>query len=603
MSTARIYAQVAARMRRHAGRLTLAVAEVVLLSALEVLKPWPLKIVIDDVLGGAQPQLSWLQTLTPAALLAASCVGLIILYLALSVLQVSNNYLTISIGQRMVNDLRSRLFEHLQRLSLAFHRRRELGDLMMRINYDTFSIQTIAMNGMFPILSSLILLGAMFFMMLRIDATLTLVALGVVPLLLVLIGSISSRIDRLATGARMKESDLYNVAHRALSAIHVVQAFTREAEVHREFVEKSSESLSSNLRLYLFQTIYSGAVNILIAGGTAMVIYIGALHVGTHRLTIGDLVVFVTYLASLYLPINQLFQTYGQVHSAVAGMRRCLELLELEPEIRDRPGARPAGRLRGAVEFRAVTFGYDSGEPVLKDISFKADPGETVAIVGPTGAGKTTLISLLARFYEPQSGAIEIDGCAVEQFTLRSLRENISIVMQPPMVLADTIRANIALGKPSASGEEIARAAQMARLGPLLDKLPAGLDTVVGAGGHQLSQGEAQRVTIARALIKNAPILIMDEPTSALDAETESLVMAAVQEVMRGRTTLVIAHRLATIQNATRILVLRDGRIEEQGPFGELVKAGGFFSYLYSLQSQAQQSAGEAARTQKFQAG
>jgi ATP-binding cassette, subfamily B, bacterial len=585
MGTARIYMLVATQMRRYAWRLALALGEVLLISALEVLKPWPLKIVIDNVLSGAKPRLAWLAPMTPAALLPLACLGLIILYLTLSVLQVSNNYLTISIGQRMVNDLRARLFEHLQRLSLAFHRRREVGDLMMRINYDTFAIQTIAMNGMFPILSSLILLAAMFMMMLRIDSTLTLVALGVVPLLLILIGSISGRIDRLATGAKIKESNLYNVAHRALSAIHVVQAFTREAEVQREFVEKSSESLSENLRLYMFQTLYGGAVSILVACGSASVIYIGALHVMEHRLTIGDLVVFVTYLASLYAPINQLFQTYGQVQSAVAGLRRCLELLDQEPEIKDRPGARAAGRLRGAVEFRGVTFSYGSGDPVLKEISFKAQPGETVAIVGPTGAGKTTLTTLLARFYEQQSGTVEIDGRPIEQFTLRSLRENIAIVLQPPMVLTDSIRANIALGK-SATGEEIARAAQMARLEPLLAKLPNGLDEIVGAGGHQLSQGEAQRVTIARALIKNAPILIMDEPTSALDAETESLVMAAVQEVMRGRTTLVIAHRLATIRDSTRILVLRDGRIEEQGAFDELINASGFFSYLYGLQSQ-----------------
>jgi ATP-binding cassette, subfamily B, bacterial len=592
MGTSRIYVQVLAQMRRYAGRLSLAVAGVLVISALEVLKPWPLKIVIDDVLGGAKPQLPFLQLIPRSALLTTVCLALIVLYLALSVLQVSNNYLTVSIGQRMVNDLRTRLFEHLQRLSLAFHRRREVGDLMMRINYDTFSVQTIAMNGMFPILSSLILLVGMFVMMLRIDSTLTVVALAIVPILLILIASISRRIDLLATGARVKESNLYNVAHRALSAIHVVQAFTREAEVQREFVEKSAESLNENLRLYTFQTLYGGAVSVLVASGTALVIYVGALHVMEHRLTIGDLLVFVTYLASLYAPINQLFQTYGQVHSAAAGMRRCLELLDLEPEIQDRPGARPAGRLRGAIEFRGVTFGYDSGEPVLKEISFRADPGETIAIVGPTGAGKTTLTSLLARFYEPQDGVIEIDGRGIERFTLRSLRENIAIVLQPPLVLSDTIRANIALGKPSATADEIARAAQMARLGPLLAKIPNGLDEVVGPGGQQLSQGEAQRVTIARALIKDAPILIMDEPTSALDAETESLVMAAVEEVMRGRTTLVIAHRLATIQNATRILVLRDGRIEEQGPFEQLMMAGGFFSYLFNLQTQSPQAGG-----------
>src|SRR5579885_1895607 len=248
ISNLQLYGQVMRRMRPYLGRLTLAVGGAICSAAFEVFKPWPLKIVIDNVLRGVPLGWRWSATMTPAQLLTAACLTLVGLYLVLGLITIADNYVTISIGQRMVNDLRARLFEHLQRLSLSFHRRRELGDLMMRINYDTFSIQTIAMNGMFPILSSLILLGAMFFMMLRIDATLTLVALGVVPLLLVLIGSISSRIDRLATGARMKESDLYNVAHRALSAIHVVQAFTREAEVHREFVEKSSESLSENLR-------------------------------------------------------------------------------------------------------------------------------------------------------------------------------------------------------------------------------------------------------------------------------------------------------------------------------------------------------------------
>jgi len=421
--------------------------------------------------------------------------------------------------------------------------------------------------------------------MIRMDATLTLIALVIVPALLVLIAAISRPIDRLARRARVKESRVYDVAHRALSAIHVVQAFTREAEAHREFVETSRASLSENLKLYTFQTVYSGAVNMLIAAGTALVIYVGARHALAGKLTIGDLVVFTTYLASLYGPINQMFQTYGMVQSAKAGMRRCLELLELEPEIRDRPGARALGRSRGEIEFDDVVFGYDANTPVLKGVSFKARPGETIAIVGPTGAGKSTMASLLARFYEPQRGRIRIDGQDISELTLKSLRGNISIVLQPPLVLTESVRSNIALGKPGATDQEIERAARMARLEPVLDKLPNRLDEVVGQGGHALSQGEAQRVTIARAMVKDAPILIMDEPTSALDAETEAMVLAAVQEAMRGRTTLVIAHRLSTIQNADRILVLRDGVIEEQGDFAELVARGGFFSQLYNLQA------------------
>jgi ATP-binding cassette subfamily B protein/subfamily B ATP-binding cassette protein MsbA len=585
MGTVRVYSQSVRYLRPYAGRFALAVAEVLLIGAVEVLKPWPLKIVIDNVVGGAPLRSEWLPAIAPDELLAAACASLVILYLGLALLQVTNNYLTISIGQRMVNDLRSRLFEHLQRLSLSFHLRRELGDLMMRVAYDTFSIQTIAMNGLFPVLSATILLGGMFAVMIRMDATLTLIALVIVPALLVLIAAISRPIDRLARRARAKESRVYDVAHRALSAIHVVQAFTREAEAHREFVETSRASLGENLKLYTFQTVYSGAVNMLIAAGTALVIYVGARHALAGKLTIGDLVVFTTYLASLYGPINQMFQTYGMVQSAKAGMRRCLELLELEPEIRDRPGARTLGRARGEIEFDDVVFGYDSDTPVLKGISFKASPGQTIAIVGPTGAGKTTMASLLARFYEPRRGRIRIDGQDISELTLKSLRGNISIVLQPPLVLTESVRSNIAVGKPGATDQEIERAARMARLEPVLDKLPNRLDEVVGQGGHALSQGEAQRVTIARAMVKDAPILIMDEPTSALDAETEAMVLAAVQEAMRGRTTLVIAHRLSTIQNADRILVLRDGVIEEQGNFAELVARGGFFSQLYNLQA------------------
>ena len=592
MGSLALYGQVLRRMRPYAGRLLIAVVGVMLASSAEVLKPWPLKIVIDNVLGGAPVELRWIPAMTRGELLLSACAGLVAIYAILGVINVINNYLTISIGQMMVNDLRARLFDHLQRLSLAFHRRREIGDLMVRITYDTFSVQTIAMNGFFPVLAAMVLLGGMFAVMIRIDATLTIVALAIVPLLFVLITSISGRIDRLASASRVKESTMYTVAHRALSAIHVVQAFTREESSYREFVGASNESLGENLRLYTFQTLYSGGVSVMIAVGTAWVIYLGARHVLEGRLSIGDLIVFTTYLASLYAPVNQIFQTYGQVEGAKAGLRRCLELLAIDPEIKDTPGARTLARVRGEIEFDQVVFGYEPGHPVLSGVSFSARPGQKIAIVGPSGAGKTTMASLLARFYDAQSGAIRIDGIDVREASLASLRRNIAMVMQPPLVLGGTLRLNIAFGNPEVAEAAIVRAAAMARLEPVIAKLPNGLDEAVGGGGHTLSEGEAQRVTIARALVKDAPILIMDEPTSALDTETEALVLAAVEEAMRGRTTLVIAHRLFTIQNADRILVLRDGMIAESGTFAELRARGGFFNHLYDMQAWSGAAAG-----------
>jgi len=591
MKTLRLYRDVFRRMRRYGARLLTVIVALLLSSIIEAAKPWPLKIVIDNVLRAQPLRLRWLPPLSRYQLLLGACGGLVLVYLVVGAINIASNYVTISIGQRMVNDLRAQLFDHLQRMSLSFHRRREIGDLMVRIAYDTMSVQTIAMNGLLQMLSAGAMLAAMFYVMVRMDVVLTLAAVAIIPILLVLIMSITGTIDRLATSARIKESRLYTVAHQTLAAIHVVQAFTREAESYRQFVQSSSDSLDQTLRVYVFQTMYAGAVSLLIAAGTAAVIYIGALHVMSGALTIGGLIVFITYLASLYQPVNQIFQTYGLVENAKAGLRRCLELLEIEPEVRDRPGARPLREVRGDIDFDSVVFGYDPSRPVLKGVSFHANSGETVAIVGPSGAGKTTMASLLMRFYDPQQGAIRIDQQDTRAATLRSVRGCIATVLQPPLVLGATARANITLGNPAAGEREIRSAVEAARLTALIAKLPGGLDEPVGQGGHSLSEGEAQRLTIARALLRDAPILIMDEPTSALDAETESMVMAAVQSAMRGRTTIVIAHRLSTIQKADRILVLRDGHIVEQGPFVELLSRDGFFSYLYNLQAWSKRAA------------
>jgi ATP-binding cassette, subfamily B, bacterial len=591
MKTLRLYGDVTRRMRSYSVRLLAVLAAFLISSVLEAAKPWPLKIAIDNVLRAQPLGVKWLPALSRHQLLLGSCTALVVIYLMVGGINFVSNYVTISIGQRMVNDIRGQLFDHLQRMSLSFHRRREIGDLMVRIAYDTMSVQTIAMNGLFQIVSAASMLAAMFYVMVRMDLVLTLAAVAIIPILFILIASVSNTIDRLSANARVKESRLYTVAHQALAAIHVVQAFTREAESYEQFVQSSSESLDQALKVYLFQTIYSSGVSLFIAAGTATVIYIGVLHVLSGALTIGGLVVFTSYLASLYQPVYQIFQTYGVVENAKAGLRRCLEVLELEPEVKDRPGARPLLKVRGEIDFDGVVFGYDFGRPVLKGVSFHANAGETVAIVGPSGAGKTTMASLLMHFYEPQQGQVRIDQQDISAATLRSVRSCIATVLQPPLVLGATVRANIALGNPAATEREIRSAVEAARLTSVIAKFPRGLDEPVGQGGHSLSEGEAQRLTIARALLKDAPILIMDEPTSALDAETESMVMAAVREAMRARTTIVIAHRLSTIQNADRILVLRDGEIVEQGSFTTLLSHQGFFSYLYSLQSWSKEAA------------
>ena len=344
MNALGLYREVFRRLRSYGARLAAVIVALLFSSVIETAKPWPLKVVIDNVLQAQPLRLRGLPLLSRYQLLLASCVALVLIYLLVGAINVVSNYVTISIGQRMVNDIRAQLFDHLQRLSLSFHRGREIGDLMVRIAYDTMSVQTIAMNGLFQMLSAGAMLAAMFYVMVRMDVVLTLAAVAIIPLLLILIASVSGTIDRLSTGARIKESRLYTVAHQALAAIHVVQAFTREGESYRQFVQSSSESLDQTLKVYFFQTLYTAGISMLIAAGTATVIFIGAQHVMSGLLTVGGLIIFITYLASLYQPVNQVFQTYGVVQNAKAGLRRCLELLEIEPEVRDRPGCSTVGR-------------------------------------------------------------------------------------------------------------------------------------------------------------------------------------------------------------------------------------------------------------------
>ncbi len=583
-STFRVVGKVLRRLQPYRLAFTVAVLQVLLIGVLELAKPWPLKVVVDNVLGHRPIGVPALGSLSPRELLLVACGALVGVYALLGALSVSSNYASISVGQRMVNDFRSELYAHLARLSLAFHSRREVGDLLYRLTSDTFAIQTLTMNGFFPILTSMVLLGGMVVVMVRIDPLLTLAALVEVPFLFLAITRLSSRITALSTDARMKESAFWSMAQRTMGAIRVIQAFTTEEEEHGRFVERSSASLAANLRLYTFQSVYSAFVNVLIAVGTAVVLWLGASHVLDGTLTVGDVLVFTTYLASLYAPINSLTQTWGLIQGAKVGAERVFEILETQPDLPDGPRSLARGEVHGAVTFEDVHFGYDESRRVLKGVSFHARAGDLIALVGATGAGKTTLVSLIPRFYDPTAGRVLLDGIDVRDFQLRGLRQQVAMVLQQPLVFPTSVRENVAYGRPDATAAQIADAVRLAQLDDFLSRLPAGLDTIVGESGATLSGGEQLRITIARAILRDAPLLILDEPTAALDAETEARVMQGLERLMEGRTTFVIAHRLSTVRRADVILVLENGRIAEQGAFRELVARGGLFARLHRSQ-------------------
>jgi len=561
-----------------------ALGQVLFISALELLKPWPLKIIIDNVLSGKPlpwgPVVGW----SPHRLLLFSCIGLVVVYVMLGGLHILNNYTTIRIGQGMVNDLRRDLYSHLQRLSLSFYHRQQLGDLMYRITADTMGIQTLTMNGLFAILSASVLLGGMLIVMFWVDWYLTLLALAVCPALFCAIALLNKKMSLAATEAHQKGSTVYSVVQRTLSGMRVIQAFTKEEDEGRRFLQASTESLAAELRLYNLQNFYYAVVNLTIAAGTAAILWVGTRHVLAGDLSVGEMIVFTSYLASLYGPINSIFQTYGLVQSAKAGVRRAFEILESEERLPD--GSRvfqPLGP-RGQISFEDVSFGYDASQPVLKKINLHVAAGKKIAIVGPTGAGKSTLVSLLPRFYDPQSGRVKIDGVDIREFELKSLRQKIAMILQPPLVFPLTIRENIAYGRPDASMEEIVSAAQVAQVHEFVEQLPQKYETVVSEQGSSLSEGQKLRLTIARGILLNAPILILDEPTSSVDSETEALIMDGLEQLMADRTTFIIAHRLSTVRQADLILVLRDGHIVEQGTFNELLRRRGPFASLYRPQ-------------------
>lgn len=572
---------------------------IVLLSAtmlidvgLDLLKPWPLKLVIDNVLGH-RPTPHVVAHLLPGStaahgLLAWAAGGTVAIFLLATASTTFYNYFSLQIGQRMVFDLASDLFAHLQRLSLVFHSRRELGDTIQRVTGDSYCVSTFVTDALIPAAQALLMLGAMFVVMWTLEPTLTLVSLSVLPFLAVVIRYMARPIKDRARESRDYEGKLTSVVEQTLGAVPAVQAFTREKIEERRFRHYAERTVGAYLRSTLagiWLELLSGIVTTV---GTAAIIYLGADLALRGKLTVGTIVVFLSYLSSLYDPLDALTGTAQTIQGAAADADRVSEILEIEPEISDRPGALDAV-IGGPIRYEHVSFGYDRTQPArlaLRDVSLRADPGDVVAIVGESGAGKTTLAHMLVRFYDPWEGRITIGGTDIRDFKHRSLRRQIALVLQDPFIFPMSIRANIAYGRPDATLEDVVEAARAANAHDFIVRLPDGYDTEVGERGATLSGGEKQRLSIARAFLKDAPVLILDEPTSALDARTESSLLEALERLMEGRITFIIAHRLSTTRKATRIIVLHHGRVIERGTHDELLARGGAYADLYHRQTQ-----------------
>jgi len=583
--------EVARRLRPHLRRGALGLLLVIAIAGLEILKPWPLKLVVDQVLGGkplaAAPLRPFIDGLERGELLAVATIAVVLIQLLIGLATVASNWTTIGIGQRMVDEFRADAFAHVERLSLDFHGRRAPGDLPYRLTTDTLALQTLATNGVVPVVRAGVLLAGMLVVMLRLDARLTLVAVGVVPVLLAVMRGLGQRIGRQSAAVRALESRLLGSAERTMSAIAVVQAYGAEEPERARFVATSRATLDQTLRLHLTETIYGSTIGLVIAAGTAVVLWVGAQAVLAGRLSLGDVLVFTSYLAALYAPIDGLTQTWGLVQSSAAGVRRVLELLRTPLDLLD--GSAPGPRPERAPEivFADVGLRGDEGHPVLADVHLRVPSGTLLAIVGPTGAGKTTLASLVPRLREATSGSVRLDGVDVRSMRLAELRARVAVVTQTAVLLPDTLRANLLLGRPDASDAMLLEALARAELGERVGTLPQGLDTVVGRGGLALSVGEQLRVTIARALVRNAPILLLDEPTAALDPETEARIMATLRTLTVGRTTLLVTHRLAIVPHADLVLVMERGRVVEVGGWRELLDRGGRLTAMLAAHDEA----------------
>ncbi|HKO38089.1 MAG TPA: ABC transporter ATP-binding protein [Solirubrobacterales bacterium] len=576
-------------LRPYRRTLYALMALTILTAVFALAEPWPLAVILNEILTtegetsgmvrtifGPDPEI-WV-VLTSLVLLRF---GIIV---AGNVFTVWNDYLGSKMEQNMVLDLRSDLFAHVQRLSLTFHDKRQTGALMSQINMQAASVGNVVMV-IPPLIEAGLTLIGMFVIAMLIDWQLAVIAMVILPLLVYSFGLYGKRIVPRLQRVQRLEWESLSIVHEAMAMMRVIVSFGREDYEHKRFRDQGRVAVDERVKLTVGQSLYTLGVQTITAAGISIVMGLGAWHVIQGTLSIGELVVLISYIASVYQPLEQISTTVGMVHEQLVQFDSSIKLLDTEPEVKEKKDAVEIDRARGHVRASGLSFAYPGRQHTLSDISFNAHPGERIAIVGHTGAGKSTLMSLLVRFYDPSGGRVEIDGHDVRDLKLRSLREQISVVLQEPLLFSGTIAENIRYGRLEATRGEIEDAARAANAHDFISALPEGYETELGEGGSHVSGGERQRISVARAFLKDAPILILDEPTSSIDSRTEGVILDSLDELMEGRTSFIVAHRLSTVRHADQILVLSGGRIVERGTHEELLRTGDVYRQLHEAQN------------------
>ena len=562
-------------------------------TAMSIAAPWPLKIILDNVVGEHKlPEyLLWLRDFSfgehTMGLAMVAAIGVVLIAVIGAAADYIDNYYTESVAQYVANDLRHRLYHHLQRLALKYYDTHQIGSMLSTITSDVTTIQSFASTALLSILIDSLTIIGMVSVMLYLNFDFALVAVGVTPLLLMFISRFKKAVKKATHEVRLRQSDIVGVLQQGLESVRTVEAFGREELEEGRLDTASMESVRAALKARRVKSLLSPIVAVTVSLCTAFVLWRGAGLLLSNAMTIGALTVFLSYLSKFFKPVQDLATMTNAIAQASVGMERIQAILDADTIIPQKPDARAPGKLNGEIVFDHVAFAYNPESPVLRDITLTISPGQRIGLCGPTGGGKSTILSLIPRFYDPTSGRVLIDGVDITDYTLNLLRAQIGFVLQDTVLFAGTVRDNIAYGRLDATEEEILAAAGMANAHEFISQMPLGYDSLIGERGLTLSGGQRQRIGIARAIVRNSPILILDEPTAALDTESEKLVMEALERLMKGRTVITIAHRLSTIRDADRIIVLKGGFISEEGTHDELIKRNGIYAELSRIQAGA----------------